>query len=149
MIFQLTWATYDCSIDYFFDGPDGVQEDFQKLCDELMREVTLRTLALEGDKRHKSWIGYSYLVDEVAKLLPSYGYEKINFKKAEYLHGCIFRYPGEDLGSDNQKVLGDELETRAMAYNAEMREAMEGIIKANTPVRYTGNSGSSPDGGFS
>lgn len=39
-IYQLTHGTYDGDMHYFFEGPDGIQEEFQTVCNELMREAS-------------------------------------------------------------------------------------------------------------
>lgn len=118
-IFRLMWGTYDGDTNYYFEGPEVSQEEFVEVCNQLMREACRDFL--DGDE-NQTWLGYMNLVDEVARRLPSRGFQRTELKAAEYIHGMILRVPGDDYSGDHQNVLGPELESEAIKWNEDFEQ---------------------------
>jgi hypothetical protein len=125
MIFQLTHSTYDASIHFYFEAPEGATEaDFKALCDHLMREsahdaVCGKHLMRTYGAGTVSWIGYEWLCFAIAARLPEHGYKQVRFPTVVYSHGLIIDEPHEDC----ENVLGDVL-PEVLEHNRKVREQL-------------------------
>lgn len=120
MIFQLEWGSYEQSVQYYFEPPEGTPlADFKELCDRLMNESAID--ATEGVARspfHKGIdfrVGQDYCVDEVAERLHEYGYNKVNFPTVKYIHGSTLSEHSEE-----EVVFTDAVKRRVIEYNRQM-----------------------------
>lgn len=129
-IFQIEWGTYDGSVEYYFDAPEGsTYEQFKSLCDQLIRESAEDALKFQyRDPMHLSsdsqgerrwWLGYDFFVREVVARLPEHGYKQITFPTVKYLHGMILR---EYEGDTENNILGEDLAVRVCAFNKAFEE---------------------------
>lgn len=138
MIFQLMHSTYDASIDFYFQAPEGATEaDFKTLCDRLMRESAHD--AVRGIMKHPihtyggmiGWIGYDFLCYEIAARLPEYGYKEVKFPTVVYSHGLIIDEHREDC----ENLLGDVL-PEVLEHNRKLRERTQShlaSVRASLP----------------
>lgn len=134
MIFQLEWASYDCTSIHTFEGPDGATEEgFRGLCNQLMHEALQD--AVDGKPGrcdlHENppyWLGYDYGVDEITVRLADHGYKEVTFPTVSYVHNTIIdgRFDEEGNGSDYSGGLELEPGLRAAVaeYNAKMHRDM-------------------------
>lgn len=128
MIFQLMHSTYDCSIDFYFEAPEGATEtDFKILCDRLMREAArdavhgiMKNPMHTYGTRTAGWIGYDFLCYEIAARLLEHGYKEVKFPTVVYSHGLIIDEPHDDC----ENVLGDLLPD-VLAHNRKVREQLD------------------------
>ncbi len=128
MIFQLMHSTYDGSIDFYFEAPEGATEaDFKALCDRLMRESAhdavrgiLKNPMYTYGTGSVGWVGYDFLCYEIAARLPEHGYKEVKFPTVVYSHGLIIDEPHDDC----ENILGDVL-PEVLEHNRKVREQNE------------------------
>jgi hypothetical protein len=102
-IFSLVYADYDMEEYYFFSGPSDVsQEEFKKLCGQLMPKAGYRAvLRKQSPKEAGDWICWRDVVESLVSLLEEQGYQRIS------LDAYRFRAKGTIIGL-NEDMLSDE-----------------------------------------
>jgi hypothetical protein len=83
-IFLLVYSCYETQDQYFFIGPAGAtQEEFAKLCDQLLPKAGYRVVSKFSKSDHNSWICWRDVVESLVSLLEQQGYQRISLDSYE------------------------------------------------------------------
>ncbi len=130
-VFCLTWADYECKDDHYFLAPEGAtQEDFQNLCNSLLKDAAVEACRVGGmtwggipddaEERSPSWVGWANLVHVLAyKLLPQHGYQPVQLPTVCYAGTSIIRDREYD---DEEKLLSEEAFNIIVQHNKKVED---------------------------
>lgn len=118
-LFRLRWGDYDTERNFFFEGPEMSQEDFQKLCESLMPEVVDEAISMRGriggGYTRDQEIGWYIFMDILAfKILPKHGFKLFQPKIAQ------FNGPGLIFWDDDRGNLSEEVMNKIIQYNKQV-----------------------------
>jgi hypothetical protein len=81
-LYGLSWRS-DGDVLYYFEGPPGLtQEQFKKICDELLPLAA--DVALKNAEKEEDYLGWHKIVEALSDLLPAKGFKRIDLTAAVY-----------------------------------------------------------------
>lgn len=120
-IFALVYSDYDTQDYYFFNGPEGIsQEDFEKLCGELIPKAGYRAALQKLYPKEGGWICWRDVVESLISLLEQQGYQRISLDSYRMAGGNI-------IGISNYEHLDGRLgfaEPIIVEYNRKLEKKM-------------------------